>query len=741
MRNRGVTAPPGLQNYYQSLESSSKSNIKTSSDSHSSPLESTTPLPRPSNSSKPLPTAFNCLSATPKKQKVQPTTIRAIRTPKRTKTQPSPPQAAPQPTPPSSNTAGSRIRTLGSLSGLLQEAETDDDMPDLSFMDDWSADDSKTLERFRDQPRTPTLSPGKTFSRFRDRHGVYHEVAAVIVDDTLRGDSGLRYTSRYGTALWNRKRSREPPTKIAEVEDGDELWKASPPLPSIERDVSMAPSRELRGSLEATTADDSGNKNDENEANTKLSLTRAVSIVPIDRVLSSIAGSETVNCELEDDDVQINADPNMEYYVKRITGEKIRPGIHEYRIEWRDYPGVVEWIPDENCSCPDAIAEFRELQRQSLFAAMLAGRTEEVESLQKLAESDRVEVENAIFPKHQGWRCQRRTARGRFAARGTSNSTLEILRLPTVPRNVRANTARPPDRRRLANSSCADEPTNGDEVVWICTEPREARGLWEQNMKGEAAEGMESIPEHRNDVMELREIQRRRKQDAREQRRAAEKEARNAKRARKQEKKSRKLAREVEEDQRRGLERKKSEKARRKEKKRQRQELEEQQRVTAEKKREEEEALKRKEMRKKARAEMQKLLEETVHKYRIPAVMKGKVVEETRLPPKTKKEKLQQTLADASESAARQENSHQPFSPSRISQAQRTRASSVSSVLSINEQFRKARSDEAKAKAKNRPRLVRSEFCKTLRERQAESLIKQSRIVPPTTPRRKTFSH
>ena len=129
----------------------------------------------------------------------------------------------------------------------------------------------------------------------------------------------------------------------------------------------------------------------------------------------------------------------------------------------------------------------------------------------------------------------------------------------------------------------------------------------------------------------------------------------------------------------------------------------------------------KKEMREIAKAKMQKRLEETVHKYRSPAVTKGEVVEETRLTPKTKKEKLQRTLVDASESAARHENRCQAFSRSRISQAQRTRAPSASSVLSVNEQFRKARVDEAKAKVKNRSRLVRSEFCTTLSERQAET--------------------
>ena len=89
-------------------------------------------------------------------------------------------------------------------------------------------------------------------------------------------------------------------------------------------------------------ANNSGNKGGENEANTKLFLTRNVSMTSTDRVLSSIGDNGSVNGEVEDDVAQTNADSNMEYYVKRITGEKIGPGVHEYRIEWRDYPGAVQ---------------------------------------------------------------------------------------------------------------------------------------------------------------------------------------------------------------------------------------------------------------------------------------------------------------------------------------------------------------------------------------------------------------
>ena len=685
----------------------------------------------------------------PRKRKENPTTPAAIETPKRRKTQPGTNKAA-QPTPSDSYTGSQGMRSLGSIFSILQEEKTDDDMPDLSFLDDWSAEDSQTPERPLVQPRAAELSPTETLSRFTDRNGVLHEVTAVILDNDLVDDGALGDQTSLGAPVWGRERLRERPVKMAQ-EPKKYPSTEGPLLQSIERDISVGGSRQILPSVGLLGQ---GNEGDGGDYVIKsYSSTRSASPASISKAISPVDGAKGISSSVEAN-VGFTDAHDPEYNVKLITGVKYDPPRVEYRIDWQDYPNNPEWIPEENCACPDVIEEFRDRLRDELLAEMWDENREEAQKLMRLENANRREVENASFPKHRKWRSQRRSKRGRFAARGTSNSTLEILRSSTVPRAVQANTARPPNRQRLADCPGADEPAGEDEVVWIRTKSRQGRRLRQRNtIKREATRDTEAVVDHRDYEMERREIQRRKKEDATDRLQSAKQNVTRVEDMRAQDGKETEIAkntrkkertrpqRERKENHRREVEQKNLEKAQRKEERRRRRELKEQQRTAAEEQREKEEDLKRKkDLRDKANAEKQRRLEETVHKYRGLPVVEGKEIVETQLPPKTKKEKLQQTLADASEAAARYESSRARFSPSRASQAQRARASSATSVLSINAQFRKARADEAKAKAKIKPSLVRSEFRRTLSERQAENLINQRQPVPLTRPRRKTFS-
>ena len=190
---------------------------------------------------------------------------------------------------------------------------------------------------------------------------------------------------------------------------------------------------------------------------------------------------------------------------------------------------------------------------------MREGRREEADKLMRLAEATKVEVEHALFPKHPKWRTQRRTTRGRFAARGTSNTALEILRLPTVPRDVRANTARPPSRQ-LANAPRAGKPSGEDEVIWVCTKPQRRHKLQKRSVKREHQHEV-VLCHHRNFELEQREKERRRQQDTEDVRCAAEARAadKTARKARKREKRKELARREMEEIQRQEAEKRESE--------------------------------------------------------------------------------------------------------------------------------------------------------------------------------------
>ena len=157
--------------------------------------------------------------------------------------------------------------------------------------------------------------------------------------------------------------------------------------------------------------------------------------------------------------------------VRRITGERSRPGSHEYRIEWLDYEGPSEWVSTEDCDCSDLVSDFRTLQRKELFADTGEDRKADVEKICRLAEVDQSQIDNVILPKHQRWKCNRRAPTGRFAPHGTRNSRIELLRLPTAAPPTRRNYARRP-LGCLVDPIDDEAASSKDDVVWLYTIPK-----------------------------------------------------------------------------------------------------------------------------------------------------------------------------------------------------------------------------------------------------------------------------
>jgi hypothetical protein len=110
-------------------------------------------------------------------------------------------------------------------------------------------------------------------------------------------------------------------------------------------------------------------------------------------VENDAASHTTVSAESHD-----TRDEGQEYDVERIVGEKIAPGIHEFLIEWVGYTKL-DWIPAEDCFCPDKISEFRAAQRADLIEATEAGRNAEAENLRGLADAERLRSQSAVATK------------------------------------------------------------------------------------------------------------------------------------------------------------------------------------------------------------------------------------------------------------------------------------------------------------------------------------------------------
>lgn len=608
----------------------------------------------------------------------------------------SPSQTSPPATPQPADDNEYGLKSFASIDRLHQSLETDEEMPDLSFLDDWRAEDSmQSPESSQHGPGTP--SPGETLSRFIGRSGVFHEITAVIVDDDLRENDDAMREERGGDATtWTCRRLRGRPTELSVVENNDNIWVNGPLVDSIERDVSVA-------------------------FHNGGSVTPSVEVEVGDR-------------DLGGDDSDYNAYAGVDYDVKRIVGERImQPNVHEYRIQWLGDDSF-SWVPASNCSCPDAIDEFRALQREELLAALLAGREDEVENLQRLAEAASAEAENAVFLKHPRWRVQRRNEKGRFATRGASNTILEISRQPTVPCQLRANTARPPTVHPVPNNSDGNDESNEDAIVWVCTRPREGRRFRESDLKAGGQEDMDVLCEQGSHELEGEEMDGGREDNVDGQRRTMAKEAAEREKRRMKREKARRRAgkRERKEASKREEEGRKLKSRERKVARKERRRQKAEERAAEEKKQEVEAEMRhRKEVLERERAQKKKLLEETVRKYNYPTIVKDQGGQKGILASKNRKWKIQQTLAEASASAFRQENALLAASASLINQVRAARASSSSSILSTSTKFRNARANEARTKAIAKPSLVRSEFRKTLGKRQAEAMISQSKIIPP----------
>lgn len=545
---------------------------------------------------------------------------------------------------------GHAIRSFENFGSPHKEVESDEEVPDLSFLDDFQVRDSESPSGSLNQPRTP--SPGNSNPGFRGRPGVSHDAPVVIKDDSSDDEADSERVSVAATPVQYRFRNRA--VKPAVVREGtDGLWVAGPLITSFER-------------------------------------------------------GRTVPTALADGDY---------YPVRRITGERIRPGSNEYRVEWLGYNGQSDWVSAHECKCADLIADFHALETEPLLNA---GRIEEAEKLQRLAKAEPAEIDNAVLPKHPGWRFQRRTAEGRFASRGASNSVVEILRMPTAPPEVRANTARRLRLQRTENPLDDYGASEKDEVEWLYTLLREDRSSVKL-IKQSEDDGIRFLPYRDNNALEQAEMKRRRKEDAEGERRSAMKAAKKAvKKAAKKaaDKEWRRLAK----AHRKAARRDRRSESLRQERERAESQMQEEAEMRGAERAESERKRVEKEERKKWKA---KMLEETVRRASRPNLIGNECMEEEKPPPNNKKRRIHQTLAGASTPAVRHENAR--FGASMVNEA---RASSVASTATINTRFRKARADEASKKAKNMPSHIRSEFRERLGEVQAQAMIRRTRIVP-----------
>ncbi|KAH7333064.1 hypothetical protein BKA65DRAFT_39114 [Rhexocercosporidium sp. MPI-PUGE-AT-0058] len=195
--------------------------------------------------------------------------------------------------------------------------------------------------------------------------------------------------------------------------------------------------------------------------------------------------------ESEEDSVAAGPAEEKEYDVEGIDGERLAPGTHEYWIRWMGYVERT-WTPSTDCFCPDLIAEMRAVQGADLDAARSAGREEEVDMLEQLRDTARVEAQNFAGEKpHQAPRSRKtrggtndQVQRGRtqsiadsLASSGSRDGN-EVKSEYGRPRDARANTA----WRRLG--SAEREQANATRyVAWFRSKPIDVDALMENDKR------------------------------------------------------------------------------------------------------------------------------------------------------------------------------------------------------------------------------------------------------------------
>lgn len=159
-----------------------------------------------------------------------------------------------------------------------------------------------------------------------------------------------------------------------------------------------------------------------------------------------------------------------EYIVSRIIGEKIGTSIHQFLVEWVNYPGR-NWIHQQDCSCQEKINEFRDMQGEWLSVAHRDGLQADIDELHRLSDAGlEHKADTFKFPKCKKWQIYRRNARnGRFQAPGMGGVTT-MVRLPTV--GPRENTAFLPRDREQETVFQPAQPAGENEVIWLQTEVR-----------------------------------------------------------------------------------------------------------------------------------------------------------------------------------------------------------------------------------------------------------------------------
>jgi hypothetical protein len=73
-------------------------------------------------------------------------------------------------------------------------------------------------------------------------------------------------------------------------------------------------------------------------------------------------------------------DEGEHYEVEKIIGEATGEGRHEYLVQWVGYQEL-DWIPAEDCFCPEKIAEFRKVPRMKVLVAQLMSENAGTEKL------------------------------------------------------------------------------------------------------------------------------------------------------------------------------------------------------------------------------------------------------------------------------------------------------------------------------------------------------------------------